>query len=85
MEIYGRQRYFGCVSIIGCEGVISEDYGHARLKSYIDRDEIVCQPLSFESIYDKEVFYGDLRKLHLEYLLSLGIRDQAKLSKLISQ
>lgn len=80
-EIFGKQRYFGCVSVIGCKNVISEAQSpFPRRYTKIDRSDIICQPVAFMDM-DGDGFYTDLKKLHLEYLLSLGIKhgDVAKL------
>ena len=81
--IFGKQRYFACVSIIGCRNAIVEDNGYGRNKTRIDRNEIICPPVLFTDIEDADYFYNDLKKLHLEYLLALGIKRNENVSKLI--
>ena len=68
-EFFGNQRYFGCVSIIGCKDVTSEGSDLPRFESVIDRNQIVCEPIVFTKIEEKDAFYLDLKRLHLEYLL----------------
>lgn len=40
-EIFGRQRYFGCVSIIGCKGIITGVKFFSE-KTYEDRSTQYC-------------------------------------------
>lgn len=82
-EIFGNQRYFGCVSISGCKGAITEENGYGRHKTRIDRNKIICHPVPFLDMRDKELFYSDLKRLHLEYLLSVGIRRSSIVSELV--
>ena len=75
-DVFGKQRYFGCVCIVGCKDVISEDNGYSKPKTIIDRNEIVCQPIVFAEIENMESFNHALEKLKLEYLLSIGVRGE---------
>lgn len=83
-EFYGSQRYFGCVSIVGCKGIISEGDESRRFETVIDRNQIVCEPIVFTKIEDKNAFYLDLKRLKLEYFLALGIKRSAVVTDLIS-
>ena len=82
-EVFGNQRYFGCVNIIGCKDAITEENGYGRHKTHIDRNEIICHPVPFLDMRDKNSFNLDLKKLHLEYLLSVGIRRDPKVAELV--
>ena len=84
-EFFGNQRYFGCVSIIGCNDVTSEGSDLPRFETVIDRNQIVCEPIVFTKIEDKPVFYTDLKRLHLEYLLALGIKRSSLVNDLINE
>ena len=84
-ELFGNQRYFGCVSIVGCKGVISEQQDFSQFNTLIDREEIICWPVTFGNMENKESFYNDLKKLHLEYYLSLGIKGKQEISELINE
>ncbi len=83
-EFYGNQRYFGCVSIVGCKDITSEGSDLPRFETVIDRNEIVCEPIVFTKIEEKPVFYLDLKRLHLEYLLALGIKRNSLVNDLIN-
>ena len=83
--IYGNQRYFGCVSIVGCKGITSEGNDLRLFDTVIDRNQIACEPIVFTKIEDKNVFYCDLKRLHLEYLLALGIRKSSLVNDLINE
>lgn len=84
-EFIGNQRCFGCVSIIGCKDVTSEGSDLSRYESTIDRNQIVCEPVVFMKIEEKEDFYTDLKRLHLEYLLALGIKRSSLVNDLIAE
>lgn len=84
-DIFGEQRYFGCISIVGCKDTISEYNGVGRQPTMIDRDEIICQPVCFTDMTDTEAFYSDLKRLQIEYLLSLGIRHNDMIMSLINE
>ena len=81
--LFGAQRYFACISIIGCKGAVSEENGYGRDMTTIDRNEINCQPIAFTNMEDQDAFDLALKKLHLEYLLSIGIRNDKEVSELI--
>lgn len=82
-KVFGKQRYFGCICIIGCKDLITEDNGYGRHKTQIDRNEITCRPIVFTDILEEDSFYSDLGKLNLEYFLSVGIRKNKKVKELI--
>ena len=84
-EFFGNQRYFGCVSIVGCKDITSEGSDLPRFETVIDRNEIVCEPIVFTKIEEKPVFYLDLKRLHLEYLLALGIKRNSLVNELIEK
>lgn len=84
-EFFGNQRYFGCVSIVGCKDITSEGSDFPRFETVIDRNEIVCEPIVFTKIEEKDVFYTDLKRLHLEYILALGIKRSSLVNDLIEE
>ena len=84
-EFYGNQRYFGCVSIVGCKDITSEGSDLPRFETVIDRNEIMCEPIVFTKIEEKPVFYLDLKWLHLEYLLALGIKRNSLVKEQIEK
>ncbi len=83
--IFGNQRFFGCVSVIGCKDVISEEVDLPRFEPSIDRNRVVCEPVVFTEIEDKNTFYLDLKRLHLEYLFALGIKRSPLVNDLINE
>ena len=84
-ELYGGQRYFGCVSIVGCKGIASEGHELRRFETVIDRNQIVCETIVFTKMEEETVFYLDLKRLHLEYLLSLGIKESLQVTSLFNE
>ena len=83
-DLFGNQRYFGCICIIGCKYAISECADYPKMNTEIDREELVCHPVAFMNIIDKDSFYSDLKNLHLEYYLAIGIRRNDKFRGLIA-
>ena len=84
-ELFCSQRYFGCVSIVGCKGIASKEDELKRFETVIDRNQMLCEPIVFTKIEDKNAFYLDLKRLHLEYLLALGIKRGPLVNKLINE
>ena len=84
-DFFGNQRCFGCISIIGCKDAGTEHNGHGRQVTKIDRDEIIIPPISLEDLEDEEAFNQSLKRLHLEYLLSIGIRRSEIAKELINE
>lgn len=84
-DIFGKQRYFGCIGIIGCKDAVTEHDGFDRSPSKIDRDKIICQPIPFIEIGNTDIFYKDLKKLHLEFLLSIGLKRDKMVRQLIEE
>lgn len=82
-EIFGNGRYFACISIVGCKNVMTEwnIWGHY---TNIDRDRIICSPVVFENLQNKEYYYRDFKLLHIEYLLSLGLKHDKVIEEYIN-
>ena len=83
LPLFGKQRYFACISIIGCRNAIVEGNAYGHNTTRIDRNEIICPPVVYTDIENTDYFYNDLKKLHLEFLLALGIKWSEKVSELI--
>lgn len=83
--IFGDQRYFVCINLIGCRNIVSESDGFGMTYAIIDRDEVLCNPISFSCMSNKDAFFVDLKKLHLEYLLSLSIKKSSTVNSLIKE
>ena len=83
-DIIGTNRVFGCISIIGCKGVITESTFLID-STYIDRDNMVCTPIVFENIQDKDTIERNIKELKLDYIFSLGIRDNKEIEPLIKE
>lgn len=75
--LYGKQRYFGCISVIGCKGVITSEDEYHIYYNKLDRDILLCHPIVFTDMDNKDTFYRELKQLHLEFLLSIGRKDRA--------
>lgn len=81
-------RYYIYLSIIGCRNVKTEDKEFAYdYIGVIDRDEIICDPIEITRVdlLDKDNYEKALRKLHLSFLLSIGIKYDDTLKQLINE
>ncbi len=83
--IFATKRLFVCVTIVGCKGIISEDSGFFDYRGLIDRNLIICDPVIIEDYYNDEVSDMEIKKLHLNYLLALGIQYQKSVRDLIAE
>lgn len=85
-SIYGHlntTRFFICISIIGCKGVITVNDFYSDSLVGIDRNLLLCPPVVFQ-IKDNEMKESELQTLELEFLLSLGIRNSERVNELVS-
>ena len=70
--IFNTERYFVCLSVIGCKGVVS--YWNFRGDiSTIDRDEVLCPPTVFANIANSDETERNLKLLKLNSKLALSI------------
>lgn len=81
--IFGKQRYFACLCIVGCKDCISEFDFRGRPIARVDRNMVICDPIAYTDIEDVEVFYQDMRRTHFEFLLALGVRNSEEMQELI--
>ena len=81
---YTNEKIFVCISIIGCKGVTSDNNGFYGIGK-IDRNLVLCSPVFTNNINDDEENELLSQKLYIEYLLSIGVRHDEKLNKLIQE
>lgn len=85
-DIYTSDKIYLCVSIIGCKGVTSEsETGFFRHMGKIDRDLVMCSPVCVDNLNDDNENELILKRLYIEYLLSIGVRQNEKLTELIKE
>ncbi len=80
--ILDTNRIFVCLAIAGCKNVATGEkvFGNGPC---IDRDLIVCAPVVFENINDGNLTENQIKQLHIEYLLALGIKNSKELNSLL--
>ena len=83
--IFGKQRYFACLCVVGCKDCISEFDYRERPIARVDRNMIICDPVIYIDMEDIEQFYKDMRQTHFEFLLSLGIKNSEEMQKLMKE
>ena len=82
---FGVQRFFVCISIIGCKNVITANKFELDLVNRVDRNRLLCSPVAFLSTDDGKLHEDYLSRLHLEFLLSLGIRYDQTVSQIVDK
>lgn len=83
--IYQNEKIFMCISIIGCKGVTSEGGEIVWFRKEIDRNLILCSPVFTNNLSNDEEIKLVLKKLNIEFLLSIGVKEDEKLNKLIKE
>lgn len=84
-SIYQNEKIFMCISIIGCKGVTSESGDLYVFRKEIDRNLVLCSPVIANDLSDKDEVGLVLKKLNIEFLLSIGVKSHKELSKLIQE
>jgi len=83
-SLLDTQRVFACVSVVGCMNIVSNHNECGQSIGSIDRDVVMSSPIVFENISDDENVATSIKWLQLEYYLSLGVREDTELTKLIA-
>ena len=55
LDTFGKQRYFGCISIVGCKNLVSEDDIFSNCIK-VDRNQIICPPVAFSDMGEVDTF-----------------------------
>ena len=87
-QVYGDTKIYVCMSIIGCKGVRSTGIEEGFYHNYIgkiDRNTILCSPISLDNISSKHEEETLLKKLYIEYLLSIGKKHDEDLDRYIKE
>ena len=82
---FNLKRFYVVISIIGCKDVATEELTSLDEYSRIDRDILIFNPFAFEIGENGKVEDKVIRQLHLDFLLSLGIRFDQTLQFLIEE
>lgn len=83
--IYPNEKIFMCISIIGCKGVVSESEEFYWTRQEIDRNLILCSPVPINNLSENEETELILKKLYVEFLLSISVKNSEKLKELIQE
>ncbi len=85
-DIYPDQRVFMCLSIVGCKGVMSENEDFFDPYSgKIDRNLVLCSPVFTSDLNNEDENDLVSKKLYIEFLLSIGVKHNEKLTELIQE
>lgn len=82
-QIVEAKRVFVCISIIGCKDVITSETSFLDITCKIDRNQLICEPVVFEMIENRNVDDIEKERLQLSFLSSLGVNNDPKLKELI--
>jgi len=83
--IYQNEKIFMCISIIGCKGVTSESGDIPLFRKEIDRNLVLCSPVFINNLNDNEEVELVFKKLNIEFLLSIGVKNNETLNNLIQE
>lgn len=79
-------RVYVCISIFGCQGMISESASYDTLyKGTIDRSIIKCTPTAIDDISDNDLISYCKKKIYVDYLLSIGVKHNEDLENYIKE
>lgn len=80
------ERVFICLSVIGCKDVVTEvtEYGFGYI-GRIDRNVIECMPVVCEKINFEDAVDLSIKKLYVEFLISVGIKNDKMLNAFIKE
>ena len=82
------ERLFLCLDIIGCKGVVSQtpsEDGFIYYTGTIDRNTLTCDPVVITDTSDETMFIDMIKKLHLNFMLSIGVKFGKDLDSLIKE
>ena len=82
-DILSTQRVYVCISIIGCQGVVTAKNSIAGVTASIDRNSLLCEPCVIDNIQSTTELHKSLLRLELDFYIALGIRTGADIEKLI--
>lgn len=83
---YSNERIYVCISIVGCKDVTSENKDFLLFyKGKIDRNLLLCNPVVVEGLDDLDNVERSIKKLQVEYMLSLGIKNNDSLNLIIKE
>lgn len=80
-----EQRLFICCSIVGCKGYVTESGNGFEEESIVDRDLCIMEPVVLERIQDNEEMILLEKKLRLELLFSIGVRNANGMGNMIKE
>ncbi len=84
-QVIEAKRVFVCISIIGCKDAITSESNYLDITCRIDRNQLICEPVVFENIENRNIDDLEIARLHLTYLSSLGVNNDPVLKGLIKE
>lgn len=84
-DIRPDTRIYVAISIVGCKDVVTESEEEFFYTGKIDRNLILCSPVVINETNndDERLVFG--KKLYIEYLLSIGRKNDTELSRYIQE
>lgn len=83
--IIDTNRVFLCVTVVGCKNVATEGSSNDDAYGIIDRDIVLCNPISIEDIADESIIENAVKRQELDFLFAMGIQYQPQINKLIDE
>ena len=84
-NVFEARRLFLCVSIIGCQDMVTEEDAFRIYVGKIDRDEVMCYPVVVENMHNAEYVSEAIKHLQMEFYLALGMKNSKGLKELIKE
>lgn len=84
-SVLETHRVYSCISVVGCKDVNTAVNAYGKYTGAIDRNQLICNPVVFEDITNLDNTGLSMKRMRLDYLLSLGIRTPEKIESLISE
>ena len=84
-SVLETHRVYACITVIGCKDVTTAVDDFRRSIGTIDRNRLICNPVVFEDITNSNNTGLCMKRMELDYLLSLGIKSSDKIKSLISE
>jgi hypothetical protein len=71
-DILSTQRVYVCISIIGCQGVVTAKNSIAGVTASIDRNSLLCEPCVIDNIQSTTELHKSLLRLELDFYMQMA-------------
>jgi len=77
-DILSTQRVYVCISIIGCQGVVTAKNSIAGVTASIDRNSLLCEPCVIDNIQSTTELHKSLgdEEFHVRAMIPYAEKEQ---------